>query len=203
MLAVLGASGAATPRDYAAQAWTVLPPGENGGLTFDRNTRDQAKLYDGLTPLRGRVTQQDIRRWFKRAPLGVEGKPIRVQLLRKGVTIERDRYGVPHVTGTTEADVAYGAGWATAEDRGLLLNLIRGPARVAALDVPGLDPLRLALSGQTFVPSLEAEAFLANQMDALRRNGPVGRRMAAVVNAYAAGVNGYYASKGIPVQPFT
>jgi acyl-homoserine lactone acylase PvdQ len=203
LLAVLGASGASAPRDYASQAWNVLPPGENGGLTFDRNTRDQAKLYDGLTPLRGQVTQKEIQRWFKRAPLGVGGKPAKVQRLRKGVTIERDAYGVPHVTGTTEADVAYGAGWATAEDRGLLLNLIRGPARVAALDVPGLDPLRLALSGKTFVPSLEAEAFLANQMDALRRGGQTGRRMAVVVNAYAAGVNGYYASKGLPAQPFT
>ena len=204
LVVVLAASGAAAgPRDYAVQAWTVLPPGENGGLTFDRNTRDQAKLYDGLTPLRGKVTQQDIARWFKRAPLGTGGKPARVQRLRKGVTIERDRFGVPHVVGKTETDVAYGAGWATAEDRGLLLNLIRGPARVAALDVPGLDPLQLALSGKTFVPSAEAEAFLANQMDALRRSGPVGRRMAAIVNAYAAGVNGYYASKGIPAAPFT
>jgi len=205
MLVVLGASGAATQRDYAAQAWTVLPPGENGSLTFDGNTRDQAKLYDGLTPLRSRVTEKDIQRWFKRAPLGVGGKrkPAKVQRLRKGVTIERDRYGVPHVTGKTEADVAYGAGWATAEDRGLLLNLIRGPARVAALDVPGLDPLKLALSGKSFVPSLETEAFLANQMDALRRSGPVGRRMASVVTAYAAGVNGYYASRDIPAQPFT
>ncbi|MGZ8687264.1 MAG: hypothetical protein ACXWZP_02430, partial [Gaiellaceae bacterium] len=79
----------------------MLPPGENGGLTFDRNTRDQAKLYDGLTPLRGKVTQKDIQRWFKRAPLGVGGKPVKVQRPRKGVTIERDRYGVPHVTGKT------------------------------------------------------------------------------------------------------
>ncbi len=56
----------------------------------------------------------------------------------------------------------------TAADRGLLLQLIRGPARVAALDVPGLDPLALALSGKSFVPSAEAEAFLSNQIDAVR-----------------------------------
>ena len=60
--------------------------------------------------------------------------------------IFRDEFGVAHVNGKTEADVAYGAGWVTAADRGLLLQLIRGPARVAALDVPGLDPLALALS---------------------------------------------------------
>ncbi len=201
-LVALTPGGAAPPGD-AAHAWTVLPPGENGSLTFDRNTNDQVKLYDGLTPLRGDVRAGDIARFFKRAPLGAGSKPVRVERPRKGVTIERDRYGVPHVTGTTEANVAYGAGWATAEDRGLLLNLIRGPARVAALDVPGLDPLRLALSGTSFVPSQETEAFLANQMDALRRGGPVGRRMVTIVNRYAAGVNGYYAAKGIPAAPFT
>ena len=82
--------------------------------------------------------------------------------------ITRDAFGVAHVNGKTEADVAYGAGWVTAADRGLLLQLIRGPARVAALDVPGLDPLALALTGKSFVPSAEAEAFLANQIDAVR-----------------------------------
>ena len=44
--------------DYAASAWTILPPGENGSLTFDKNTRDQARLYDALTPLLGSVTAQ-------------------------------------------------------------------------------------------------------------------------------------------------
>ena len=47
---------AATPkRDYASAAWSVLPPGENGSLTFNRNTRDQAALYDGLRVLGGNV----------------------------------------------------------------------------------------------------------------------------------------------------
>ena len=88
----------------------------------------------------------------------------------------RDRFGVARVNGTTEANVAFGAGWVTAADRGLLLQLIRGPSRVAALDVPGLDPLALALAGETFVPSAEAEAFLSNQVDALLAQGPIGQQ---------------------------
>jgi acyl-homoserine lactone acylase PvdQ len=119
------------------------------------------------------------------------------------VTIVRDPYGVAHVTGNKETDVAYGAGWVTAADRGLLLQLIRGPARIAALDVPGLDPLALALSGRTFVPSAEAEAFLANQLDAVRSQRTVGPKILALINAYAAGINGYYRAKGIPSTPFT
>jgi acyl-homoserine lactone acylase PvdQ len=196
---------AAPPRqDYASAAWTILPPGENGSLTFDRNTTDQAKLYDALTPLFGQVTAKDVRRLFKPAPLGAPPKAgDKRERPRSGVTISRDSFGVAHVSGKTEADVAYGAGWVTAADRGLLLQLIRGPARIAALDVPGLDPLALALSGKTFVPSADAEAFLANQLDAVRAQPGVGAKLLALINAYAAGINGYYKAKGIPAAPFT
>ena len=204
---VLSPLEAASPkRDYAAPAasWSILPPGENGSLTFDRNTTDQAKLYDGLTQLRGAVTQRDLGRFFKPALLGLgSDKPRKRERPRAGVTIVRDSFGVAHVSGRTEADVAFGAGWVTAADRGLLLQLIRGPARVAALDVPGVDPLALALSGRTFIPSAEAEAFLSNQLDALRAQGPTGQRLLAIVNGYAAGVNAWYRAKGIPASPFT
>lgn len=202
--ALLTPLDAAPKRDYASAAWTILPPGENGSVVFDRNTTDQAKLYDALTPLLGNVGLKDIRRFFKPAPLGAAaGKSDRKERPRPGLLITRDRFGVAHVTGKTAADVGYGAGWVTAADRGLLLQLIRGPARAAALDVPGLDPLALALSGKNFVPSAEAEAFLANQLDAVRAQGEAGRRMLAIVDAFAAGVNGYYRSKGIVVAPFT
>jgi acyl-homoserine-lactone acylase len=121
------------------------------------------------------------------------------------VKIVRDDFGVAHVNGKTEADVAYGAGWVTAADRGLLLQLIRGPARVAALDVPGLDPLALALSGKSFVPSPEAEAFLSNQIDAVRAQRGVGPKILALVNAYAAGINATTRRRGslLPLLPRT
>lgn len=135
---------AATPvPDPASLALTILPPGENGGLSFDRNTTDQAKLYDALTPLQDRVTDRDLRRLFKPAPLAFAGKAARTERLpRSGVTIRRDSFDVPYVTGRTQEDVAYGADFATAEDGGLLLALIRGPARAAALDIPGLNRSR-------------------------------------------------------------
>jgi acyl-homoserine lactone acylase PvdQ len=69
--------------------------------------------------------------------------------------------------------------------------------------VPGLDPLALALTGKTFVPSDQAEAFLANQIDAVRSQRTVGPKILALINAYAAGVNGYYRAKSIPATPFT
>ena len=82
-------------RDYAASAWSILPPGENGSLTFDRNTRDQARLYDALTPLFGNVAAGDIRRTFKPAPLGAPpARGDKRERPRPGVTITRDRKSV-------------------------------------------------------------------------------------------------------------
>ncbi len=203
LVAVSVAASAPRP-DHAAVAFTILPPGENGGLTFDRNTTDQAKLYDALTPRFDQVTDRDIRRFFKPAPLGLAGeKPAKTKRLRPGVTILRDRFGVPHIQGKTQEDVAFGAGFATAEDRGLLLTLIRGPARIAALDVPGLDPIGLALSGKSFVPSAETEAFLARQVPALEATGARGKLMARMLKSYAAGINAYYRSIDAPVVPYT
>lgn len=200
----LAPSATPPPRDHAAEAWTVLPPGANGSLAFDRNTRDQAALYDGLTPLRGAVRPRDVKRWFKPAPLGLGGeKARRVERPRAGVVVARDRYGVPHVSGRTVADVAFGAGWVTASDRGSQLELLRGPARLAVLDVPGLDPFEIVLSGKTFVPSAGTEAFLANQLDALRATSRLGRPVAALMSAYVAGINAWYAGNRIKIQPYT
>lgn len=204
LVVALAPLAAAPAKDHAASAWTILPPGENGSLGFNANTTDQAKMYDALTPLFGAVTSDVISRTFKPAHLGLAGeKPKKVVKPRPGLTIARDRFGVAHVTGNTQQDVMFGAGWVTAEDRGLLLQLIRAPARVAALDVPGLDPLALALSGRSFVPSAAAEAQLASQIAALRKTGPIGEHLYGIARAYAAGVNAYYKANSIQVAPFT
>ena len=202
---VLSPLQAAPPkRDYAAAAWSILPPGENGSLRFDRHTTDQARLYDLFTARAGNVTPAALRRYFKPARLGLGSeRPASQERPRRGVTIARDSFGVAHVTGKTEADVAFGAGWVTAADRGLTLQLLRGPARLAALDVPGLDPLDFALSGRTFVPSTEAEAYLSNQVDALRAQGETGRRILTIAKAYVGGINRWYAVNGGATQPFT
>jgi acyl-homoserine lactone acylase PvdQ len=190
-------------RDYAALALNVLPPGQNGSLVFNRNTRDQAQLYECLTPLFDRVQAEDLRRCFKDASLRLIGKAARVVRPRKGLVIERDRWGVPHITGKTAVDVAYGAGLVTVEDRGLLLELIRGPARAAALDIPGISPIQLALSGATLVPSAKGETLLAQEVQLLAKSGGRGKRMVAVIQAYVAGLNAGFKRANIPITPYT
>jgi acyl-homoserine lactone acylase PvdQ len=206
VLGIAGLPSAAAQQgrhDYAALALNVLPPGQNGSLVFNRNTRDQAQLYECLTPLFDHVQAEDLRRCFKDASLGLIGKPARVVRPRTGLVIQRDSWGVPHITGKTAADVAFGAGWVTVEDRGLLLDLIRGPARAAALDIPGISPVELALSGKQLVPSPQTEAFLAQQVQLLAKSGPRGKRMLAAVQAYVSGLNAALKKRGLLFNPYT
>jgi acyl-homoserine lactone acylase PvdQ len=206
LVGVGGSALAATsaPREHAAASWNVLPPGQAGGVSFTKTSTDQLKLYDALTPLQDRVSATTIATTFKRAPLGLGAeKPVRTERPRKGVTITRDRWGVPHVVGKTAEDVAFGAGYATAQDRQLIMELLRGPGRLAALDAPGIDPFALALQGKTFVPSAATEQRLLAQYALLARTGAQGRAIVRRIDAYLAGINAAYAKEGLQIKPWT
>lgn len=207
---VAGAAAAAaaatrTPADHAAQAWNVLPPGQAGGVAFTKSSTDQIALYEGLTRLRDNVRDDDLRRYFKRETLGLAPgeRAVTVERPRKGVTITRDRWAVPHVKGKTAEDVAFGAGWATAADRQLIMELLRGPGRIAALDAPGVNAFALALSGRRFRPSAETEARLAQQFDLLRARGARGRQAIRIIDAYLAGINAQYRKARLPIASWT
>jgi acyl-homoserine lactone acylase PvdQ len=148
------------------------------------------------------VSASHLPRYFKPAWFRLRStRSVRVERPRAGVTITRDAWGVPHVEGRTQADVAFGAGWATAADRGLLLQALRGPGRVAALDVPGIDPL--AVVGQQFTPSPATEAFLTAQTRLLEAAGRKGRDVLAAIDAYVAGINANFQSRNVAGSPWT
>jgi len=199
----LSSAGAGPRLDYAGVALNVLPPGQSGSLAFPPTSTDQLKLYDGLTPLFDKVGDGDLRRYFKSARFGLEGTSTRVERPRSGLRIVRDRWDVPHVYGQTRGDVMFGAGWVTAADRGLLMNLLRGPGRISAIDAPGLNAFVLATSARQFISSAQTEAFLAAQVGVLRRAGPAGRQMLADVDGYVAGINAHNRARGLQITPWT
>jgi acyl-homoserine lactone acylase PvdQ len=191
---------AATPadskqRDHASLALNILPPGESGSGGV--HATDQAKLYDALTPLGSNVTAKTLRRLFKPETLGPAGKSKLEQTPRAGVRIRRDTWGVAHVYGKTSADVEWGAGWVTGEDRGLILQLIRGPGRVAALDGPAYDQTH------ELVPSSQTEAALAEEYKLLRGLGKKGLELIGEIDAYTAGLNAYLKASKSGVSPWT
>jgi acyl-homoserine lactone acylase PvdQ len=192
------------PAAAADIARYILPPGNYGGVPFTENSTDQLALYAGLTPLRDDVTFADIERFF----LPADFQPIlpaREEVTgRPGLRLFYDAYGIPHVYGETRADVAFGAGWTTARDRGLLLQVGRGPARVAVADVPNIDAFSLVTGVQSFTPSAEAEALVTAQAQLLIDTyGNEGRQVLADAQAYADGVNAYWSANGIDESPAT
>jgi acyl-homoserine lactone acylase PvdQ len=202
-LAALPAAGGARSTDYASIALNVLPPGQAGELVFPPTASDQLKLYDGLTPRGGNVREADLTKYFKPERFGVSGKVVRTERPRPGLRILRDRWGVPHVYGRKRADVEFGAGYATAEDRFILLELLRGPGRLAALDAPGLDPFALATSGRQFVSTRGTEERVAAQLKLVRAAGSKGRQLYADVRSYVAGINAYYKKRNQGLRAWT
>lgn len=186
------------------RAYYILPPGNYGGLPTTENSLDQLPLYDGLTPLRGNVTDADIERLFLPENFEPVGETTEEITGRPGTTILYDAYGIPHITGQTRADLAFGAGWVTARDRALLVGLGRGPARVAVADVPGINAFSLVTSGQSFVPSAATEQLVTDQIDLIIAElGAEGEQIIADARAYAEGMTAYWEANDVAQEPAT
>jgi len=208
LLFVLGLAAApvAAARDYAGTALNVLPPGEGNLPAGQSDDSDQLKLYDALTPLFDRVGNRAVHSLFKPARFGTAGQgPTRVEpTTRPGVRITRDRFGVAHIRGRSRDDVAFGSGWVAVSDRDVLMEALRGPGRLAAIDAPGPDPFNLAQQLARFQPSAQTESFIGSQGEVLRRKGRRGRRILRDIDMYVAGINAAYRSRqGVPPQPWT
>lgn len=204
---VAGASGKSPgpDQDYAQTALNVMPAGEQGSVPPPADATAQATLYDGLTPLQGNVTDADLTKYFKSERLGTRGQgPLQDEPTGvRGLRIVRDAYHVPHIYGTTDDKVTFGAGWVMGEDRGLLLEQARWAARVAAVGVPGVQALDLIVGLQSFTPSKQAEREVAKQAKVLRAAGAKGRAIEHDIDQFVAGINAYYRKSGTDAKPWT
>jgi acyl-homoserine lactone acylase PvdQ len=204
VLLLMAPAAALASKPSGDTARYILPPGNYGGLPTNEDSLDQLPLYDALTPLRDNVTKNDINNLFLPENFAPIGQTHEEQTGRPGLRLIYDEYGVPHVYGKTRADVAFGAGWTTARDRGLLIQLGRGPARVAVADVPGINAFGLVTTGQPFVPSPATEALVEAQKKLLVDTyGDKGRQILADAQAYADGVNAYWKANNIDQAPAT
>jgi len=196
---------AALPARAADVARYILPPGNYGGFPdLTSNSSDQLPLYSGLSPLRDSITPAVIDNYFLPEDFQPIGATHEETTGHAGLQLIYDAWGIPHIYGQTREDVAFGAGWVAARDRGLLIQLGRGPARAAVADVPNIDAFSLVTSGQTFTPSAECEALVTQQTQLLVKTyGNKGKQILSDAQAYADGVNAYFASVGDPQPTFT
>ena len=197
-------AASASARDYAATSLNVIPAGQWGTIPPPEDADSQAMMYDALTPLFNDVTNSDMRANFKSQGFGVgpDGPGINEPVPRNGVTITRDRYNVPHVRATTYEGGIWAAGWITAEDRGLLMSVMRGPARVAAIDVPNISARGLLENLASFVPSQETEDVLAQQTEALTAKGRQGQAALRDIDTFIEGINDYLALNSPGTEPY-
>src|SRR3954471_17780241 len=193
-------------KDYAATALNIIPSGQYGALPVPPGADQQAKMFDGLTPLFDNVQPTDLTKYFKSEAfnsLGTDGPGKTEKVPRKGVKIVRDRFDVPHVKAKTYDDGIWAAGWIAAEDRQLLLEQSRYNSRVAAVGVPGLDALGLISSLKTFKPSAQTEATVARQAKVLARAGNEGRQVLHEIDTYVSGINARYKQAGVTAAKWT
>lgn len=115
------------------------------------------------------------------AALACSADPVTGRPPSPAVEILRDRFGVPHVLGDTDADVAWGVGWAQAED-----------------DFEQLEEtflLALGRGAEFLGESLLASDRLARAMEHARlardEYGRASPALRAICDAYAAGVTAF------------
>jgi acyl-homoserine lactone acylase PvdQ len=197
VLAVAPAAGAV---DYAERALNVLPSGQyqSAGPGADA----QAQLYNNLTPRYDNVTDADLPNFFKSEALGPT-TVVSEETPRPGVTIRRDDYNVPHVFGTTNDDVIFGAGWVAAADRLLLLNQGRYNGITAAIDAPNLSSIDLISNLYSFEPSAQANRIVDRQTRVIQAAGPRGVQLLHDIDVYLSGINAWIAANTPNVARFT
>ena len=163
-------AGVGTAQAGIVQSESVLPAGQSGFIAADGSGSphlyDQLPLYLGFT--------------YKPADLNVGGPA--QESPRLGVRIARDAYGVPSVTGTTEDDVWWGAGYAVAQDRLAELELFRRRGNGTLAEILGKSMLSDdIIARRDYYTPRELRGMFAR----------LPRGMQVRFRAYAAGVNGW------------
>jgi penicillin amidase len=123
------------------------------------------------------------------APPGV----VKLQGLKKSVTVRRDERGIPYIEAADEEDLYFAQGYVTASDRLWQMDLFRRTARGELSEIFGKLTLEEDKRHRAYGFAQVAEATAA-QADPRQR---------AVVEAYARGVNAYIASldeQSLPVE---
>lgn len=136
------AHAAPTPGPYgqndAGGFRNILPPGEGSNVNaaqiaqFEANgsypphANDQMGMYANLLYAAPGLKRSMLPDYYKDATFGVKPADVeRTYSPRDDVTIVRDKFGVPHIYGSTRAGTMFGAGYAVAEDRLFFIDALR------------------------------------------------------------------------------
>jgi acyl-homoserine lactone acylase PvdQ len=199
--------------DYAhGQAMSILPPGENGSVTASQllayeannnthpaNSQDQLAKYENLLYGYKTVTDSTLSKYYDDESFGVPKKdivrtetPSTSQFPAGDVKIERDPNDVPHIYGNTDESAAFGAGYAQAEDRLFLMDVLRhyGAGTLSSFVGPSCADEEMDHDQLLLAPYTQAQGDA--QVNALPREyGAQGLLAKNMIDAYVDGVNAW------------
>jgi acyl-homoserine lactone acylase PvdQ len=216
--------------DNFGQFRNILPPGNNG---FDNtaqlalyeatgqqpaNFNDQRQMYSNLTTAAPNIQPSQIGDYFKDATFGVQsGNVVRTESPEGGVTIEWDKFGVPHIYGDTRAELEFGAGWATAESRLFEIDVLRHVGEGTLASFAGGSNASLDETTWTEAPYTAQD--YQNQINWAKTASPYSSQVLTDAQNFLDGINAYigaakldplmlqgeYPALGYPTgpQPFT
>lgn len=186
----------------------IMPAGNNGlvdpaqAAAFEATgarpaaSQDQLAQYEGL-PFAGRLTDAALGNYFNPERFAVP--PAQVASVERPdpsvpVTIVWDTHGIPHITGDSLAAMAYGAGYAAAQTRLFLMDVLRhyGAGTLSSFIGPSCSDELMDRSSLLSAPYTKAAAQA--QLAALPTEFPahhLGADVVAMAHAYIAGVNRY------------
>ncbi|WP_249012032.1 penicillin acylase family protein [Conexibacter sp. DBS9H8] len=187
--------------------YNILPPGENGAdniaqylaykATGQRpaNSVDQLPLYENLLYAAPTLTDSQVPNYFLNATFGVPSADItRVEQPIPGVTIIHDQYDIPHIYGATRGDVMFGAGYAAAEDRLFLMDVLRHTAEATLSSFLGGGAGNEAMDAAQWTVAPYTPADLQRQVNDLPRlRGAAGAELVDDIGNYVDGINAYIA----------
>jgi acyl-homoserine lactone acylase PvdQ len=199
-------------------ALNIVPPGSTGlynavdfaafeaGLGSPAHTQDQAPMYANLVKRAPNVTGAELLQFYKDASFYATAHPgdrVETVPLHPGVVIIRDaQFGVPHIFGATRADTEFGSGYASAEDRLFMMDVLRHYGRGQLSSFIGPSPSTLAMDCGIDRVAGYSEDELQAMADNLPAKHPKlikvegkwiseGAQVVADGNAYVNGVNAY------------
>src|ERR1017187_5649238 len=191
----------------------VLPPGEAGvdnaaqlalytaNGTVPPHFNDQAPLYQNLVYADPTLTDAQVPQFFKDATFGA--KPADVTGTESpipGLTIVRDNYDVPHIYAETRAELMYGAGYAGAEDRLFLMDVLRHTAEAQLASFVGGSQSNRQMDEMQWQSAPYTQADLQSQIDAApQQYGAAGTQLISDLDSYVSGINAYIAQASNPL----
>jgi acyl-homoserine lactone acylase PvdQ len=204
--AAAGAQGEVTVgQDYGGFR-NVLPGGQgenvNGvelaqyELNGDRpaSFTNQLKLYTDIVFKSPTLTPEDVQKFFKPAGFGKPDDAGTVSTPRAGVRIVRDELNVPHIFGATHGDVAFGAGYASGQDRLFLMDVLRHTGRGTLTELIGAgtnDSTVKMDAAQLKVADYSEEELQSILDSSTAQAGAEGAQIRADFDQYVAGINQY------------